>query len=288
MATATPDTIGTVLTQLLTAAADAARDGGDRLGDLLEEAEGAPERLVDDIRLFAEQQLDRLKQLVNPPDWWNLLVIALLAIHELDPDHLLVGTCQVPDWARMLTLTYLPATPDAVQASVTLGLALTGDGQHGSMIRINGALDGVQIPSGGGPLTVGIATDPGGTATWLIPFGGPVTAPKGADGTGGVRLSVALTPGLDQDAGAARLSVGKVRLELALRYPAQPPDHPLWRLSVGLSGDGGQPGLDAELDLQSLLGPLGSIVALSPPDIRYSPRLLLAADESPQFTLGPS
>ncbi len=142
MATATPDTIGTVLTQLLTAAADAARDGGDRLGDLLKEAEGAPERLVDDIKLFAEQQLDRLKQLVNPPDWWNLLVIALLAIHELDPDHLLVGTCQMPDWARMLTLTYLPTTPDAVQASATLGLALTGDGRHGSMIKISGALMG--------------------------------------------------------------------------------------------------------------------------------------------------
>jgi hypothetical protein len=76
--------------------------------------------------------------------------------------------------------------------------------------------------------------------------------------------------------------VGAAQISVTLSTGA-----PMWRVSAGLGGPG-EPGLEAKVDIGSMLGALGSIVNIAALDEAYSPAVTVTAGGAPVFELGHS
>jgi hypothetical protein len=230
-----------------------------------------------------KELLDRLKRAVDPPDWPSLLVFILLKISELD-ERLRVGTTERPGWSRFITLTY---TADG--GSITVGLALSDPdptpGMHGVLLRVDAdrtfGTGGLQ--KDGNPLSVAVTGS--GRVEWLIPFGGPLTAP---DQAATVNAVLTFDPGIPPvgDMATAGLSVGAASAAVRL---SSVPGEPLWGLTLRLGEEGRQPGVVARLSADSLLGDVRKVVQvdIAAVEHEYSPHLTLGPGITPRFSLGP-
>src|SRR5664280_346960 len=174
MVTATPDTFLQVLNQVfndaMTDAEDAAKDGPDKFKDLLDKQSEAAQQAIDQVKKLPQEAIDELKQLLDPPDWWSILVYAMTRVADLDP-RLSLGVVDIADWERMLTLTF---TPGVQGVALTLGLALVhpkpaaagpapAPKTRGLMLRA-GQGDGQALHDGSFSLSVTSA----GNGTWFI------------------------------------------------------------------------------------------------------------------------
>ena len=140
MVTATPTNIGEVLRQLVDEAISKAAEQPDHLSDFFEQVEADANKIVDTVKRIPDNLVDQLEQPpFRPPDWWSLLVFALLRIRDLlDDDRLTVGYRHPAGWSRMVTLNFSEsaADPDNTVAA-TLGIALTDPGvTHGLWLQV--------------------------------------------------------------------------------------------------------------------------------------------------------
>ncbi len=272
MVTATPDTLGDVLSQIVQAAAEAAAavphdlqqvfdQAGHAIGDVAEQAQDLP-----------AAALAAVKQLIDPPDWKSLLILILVKISELDPDHLKVGAMQPAGWSRTLTLTYT-LEPGK---SVTVGFAMTdpAPAKHGFILQATAGL--ALGPIALGPLT--FAANSVGDASWRLGFAGPLEKPAQ---NASLNASLRWDPKISVGDATAGLSLGPLGLTAALSTGA-----PLYQVTLGAGDGGARPGADAKIDLSKLLGALGAIVHITPIEESYSPKLVLTQNAGPQFTLG--
>lgn len=258
------------LTSLLQQAADEAAAQPGKLADAVSDA-------TDQLTALPEQVYDELKDAVEHPDWFSLLVAILLAVRELDRDHLSVGKLEPGDgWAPAVTLTHHDQ-PAGVDEATTVGLSLCGDGTHGVLARCRTALP---MTFGSGGLRVTLAGS--GNADWRIGFTGGLRPPTGA---GTLDVTVEWDPGLHvEPAAGISFGVGPLRFVAHLATTA-----PLWSLELGLGTAGpppAVPGVGASLDLRPLLGDLAGLVSLDVPAQRYSPRLTVSDGSTPVFDLG--
>lgn len=277
MATATPDTLGDVLSQLITSAADAAAAQPAKLAEVFDQAGRTLGDVVEQATDLPSQALDTLKSLVDPPDWWSLLLFVLVQVAKLDP-HLSVGTASPLGWSRTVTVTYTVDPGPPVQ-SVTVGLALTDPGTtHGVTLDATGPVT-VSPLGTGGPLVVSIATT--AELHWRIPFAGPpLTLP---DQAAVLDATISWDPHIAVGDAVAGLTIGPAG---AVVHLDSTPGNPLWGLKLGIGTPPATPGADAHVDLGQALGALGSIVHIGAIDERYSPALVLAPGTPPQFSLG--
>jgi hypothetical protein len=261
MATATPETLGTVVGQIVAEAQRQAANESQKLSDILDRVGD----LADEVTQLPEDILQQLKDAVDPPQWWSLLVFALTAIAKADPEHLKVGAMQPPGWSRMVTLTYVnPPVP-----AVTLGLALVKDIaggvdlQRGVLLRVDDKIDpAVRVPAHGGPYWLSLAAS--GAIDWLIPFGQPLTAPLQV---ATIDASVNWDP---PDLGSATAGVLTGPAQVAVHLDTAPGNE-LYSLKVGL-GAAATPGLRIALNLAPTLGALAGFVSIAAIDERYSPQ----------------
>ena len=273
MVTATPDTVGQVLEQVVRSAADAAAGAPQGLEDVFAQAGRTLGDTVEEAQRLPADALHSLQQLVDPPDWASLIVFVLLRIQALDPDHLSVGAMQPAGWSRTLTLTY---TLEA-GTSVTIGFAMTDPGlTHGIVLQ---ASDGLALPATAvGPLTLAVTS--AGDASWRLAFGSGLQAPAQQ---ASVDATLTWDPGIHVGDDVAGLDLGALRLGAVL---STRPGEPLYALTLGLGDPAGAPGAKARVDLSELLGALGAVVHVAAVDQSYSPRVVLTQGSGPQFTLG--
>jgi len=256
---ATPDTLVETLTQFVTAAADEA---------------AAPIE-----RVLAQQNpadvLQQLRDSLQQPDSFSLLVFALVHLAELDDDHLSVGALAASDgWSRAVALTY--RTSDEADApSATIALALTDPGTtHGVIFSVAGL---VQATFGSDKVSVSIAGQ--GTGEWRIPFTGGVRAPQTA---ASLHCTLEYEPELDLDADTkVGIGIGSPRVTVALSNEA-----PVWHVDAAMGDEQGVAGVEARADLADALGPLSGVLQIQPVGERYSPSLSMGAGAAPTFTLG--
>jgi hypothetical protein len=165
--TATPNTLGDVLGQIVQAAADAAAAVPQDLQNVFDQAGRAVGDAVNEAEDLPANALAQLKQLIDPPDWASLLIFVLVKISELDPAHLSVGSMQPDGWSRTLTLTYT-LEPGK---TVTVGFAMTdpAPAKHGFILQATAGLETGDLPIG--PLTFSVSS-PGDTASWRMAFSG--------------------------------------------------------------------------------------------------------------------
>ena len=274
MVTATPDTLGEVLGQIVEAAADAAAAVPQDLQQVFDKASQTLGQTAEEAEALPEKALDDLKKLIDPPDWASLLIFVLLKIQDLDPAHLSVGSMQPEGWSRTLTLTY---TLEAGK-SVTLGFAMTdpAPAKHGIILQTTAGLAIGPTPLG--PLTFSVTSQ--GDASWRMAFSGGLEKPAEQ---ASVDAELFWDPHIDVGDATAGLSVGALRLSAVL---STVPGAPLYALSLGLGDGGAHPGAEAKVDLGKLLGALGAIVHITAIDESYSPKLTLTQGAGPQFSLG--
>jgi hypothetical protein len=219
--------------------------------------------------------LQRLRDAVDPPDWFSLLVFVLLGLSALDEQHLSVGAVDLgPGWSRAVTLTYRTG-PDADAPSATIALALTDPGTtHGVVLRVAG-LEQASFAKG----KVSVSITGTGTGEWRIPFSGGVRAP---DTAASLRCTVEYGPLRPLAAGASiGVGVGSAHLTVALSK-----DAPIWHVEVASGDAQGAAGLEARVDFTDALGPLAGVLQIQPIRERYSPALVAGAGNTPAFTLG--
>jgi hypothetical protein len=273
MVTATPDTLGQTLGQVVQSAADAAAAAPDALAQVFDQAGQTVGRTVDEAEQLPADALAAIKRLIDPPDWASLLVFLLLKVRELDPDHLSVGSMQPEGWSRTVTLTYT-LEPGK---SVTIGFAMTdpAPARHGIVLQASAGLDIAATPLG--PLTFSVTSQ--GAASWRMGFSGGLEKPA-EQASIDARLS--WDPGIHVGDDAAGINVGALRLAALL---STLPGAALYSLTLGF-GDTAKPGLEAKVDLGQLLGALGAVVHIAALDESYSPSLVVTQGAGPQFSLG--
>ncbi len=276
MATATPDTLGDVLGQLIQAAADEAAAQPAMLQQVLDQAGRTLADTVDTVTEMPADALAALQRIVDPPDWWSLLTFVLVQVAKLDAK-LSVGTMlPAGGWSRAVTLTYTDPGPPA--RAVTVGLALTDPGRvHGLTLDATGPLT-VSPLGTGGTLTVSISTD--AEVHWRIPFTGGFTAPAQS---AVLDAAIGWDPRISVGDEIAHVSVGAAKAAVRLSFR---PGDPLWGLRLSIGDPAGAPGAEAVVDLGRALGALGGLVHIGAVDERYSPSLVLAPGTAPQFSLG--
>lgn len=272
MVTATPDTLGTVVAEIVQAAADAAAGVPQKLQDVFDQAGHAAGDALDEAEALPDAALAKLRQLADPPAWDTLLILLLLKVRDLDPAHLSVGAMKPDGWSRAVTLTYT-LEPGK---SVTLGFAMTDPGTtHGILLSTSAGLDTGQVAHD--PLTFSVSSD--GQAHWRKPFSGGLEPPAEQ---ARVDATLSWDPKLQAGGDSAHVSIGSLRLRAVL---STKPGDPLYSLTLGF-GEAGRPGVSAVVDLSSMLGALGQVVHIAAIDESYSPALTLTAGAAPQFTLG--
>jgi hypothetical protein len=278
MVNASPDTVGTVLDQLIAEVSALAADKADQVRQTLDDAGRKATDVVNDAEKLPDEVVQKIKDLVDPPDWWSLLLVILVEISKLDP-HLSVGTMRPEGWSRMVTLTYVTDPPD--EKTFTLGLAITDrDLKHGIALKASAPM----TVDFGSDLRLRVAAD--AKTDWTWEFGGAVT-PPGADGKLDVDLSWRPPlPELDEPAGG--FSVGPLHLHATL---AKRPPLPLYTVALGLGvaaepGRPPLPGVSAKLHPGQALGALATFVQITDLEETYSPEVRLAQGQAPQFTLG--
>ena len=272
MVTATPDTLGDVLGQIVKAAADAAAAVPQDLQQVFDQAVQQIGALGEQAQDLPAGALAALKQLIDPPDWKSLLILILVKVSELDPDHLKVGAMQPVGWSRTLTLTYT-LEPGK---SVTVGFAMTdpGPAKQGFILQ---ATTGLALgPIALGPLTFAVTSV--GDASWRLGFAGPLEPPAQ---NASINASLFWDPKIEVGDATAGFSVGPLGLTAALSTGV-----PLYTVTLGLGDGAARPGADARIDLGRLLGALGAMVHITAIDESYSPKLTLTQNAGPQFTLG--
>lgn len=270
MPTATPDTLGDVLGQIIQESARQAAAAPTQLQNWFDELVTQVGNLVDDAKQAPTDALDRLDELVDPPDWWSLLVVVLVQVSKLDP-RLSVGAMKPPGWSRTVTVTFTDGP-----GQVTAGLALTDPGLiHGFLLRSNGDVDTGSLSVG--PLAVSVQTT--GAVTWEVPFSGPVGLPP-VPAT--VDASISWDPGVraGNPGDVATFSLGTARVRVRL---SSLPGEPLYTVKIGLGDEDGKAGATAKVDVGK---PLGGLVSIQPVDESYSPQLVLTHGAAPRFTLG--
>ncbi|RKE17903.1 hypothetical protein [Streptomyces sp. TLI_171] len=85
MANASPDNLGTVVGRLTQELAALARQQGDTLRQLLDDAGRRAGQDLDQVKQLPDDARRRLKELVDPPDWWSILLFALRRGREKPP-----------------------------------------------------------------------------------------------------------------------------------------------------------------------------------------------------------
>jgi hypothetical protein len=270
--TATPDTLVETLAQFVTAAAEQAANEPGRIAQVLDDA---LTQAGQDVARLPADLLQQLRDAVDPPDWFSLLVFVLLALSKLDEDHLSVGALAATDgWSRAVALTY-HTSDDADAPSATVALALTDPGTtHGVIFRVAG-LD--QATFGKDKVSVSITGQ--GTGEWRIPFGGGVRAPQTA---ASLRCTLGYGPVLPLDADTRLgVGIGSARITVALSNEA-----PVWHVDAAMGDEQGAAGVEARADFADALGPLSGVLQSQPVGERYSPSLSMGAGAAPAFTLG--
>jgi len=272
MVNASPDTIGTVLDQIISEVSALAADKADQVRKALDDAGHQVGDVVDDAQKLPDDVVNKIKELCDPPDWWSLLLVVLLQISKLDP-HLSVGTMRPDGWSRMVTVSYTTDGPD-VQV-FTIGLAITDAGlKHGIALKASAPI----TFACGTDLRLQVSAD--AKTDWTWEFGGAVTPP---DAQAKLDVDLSWKPPLPQLAGpAGGLSVGPLHLHATL---AKHPPEPLYSVALGL-GVAADPGVRAALHPGQALGALATFVQIADLDESYSPQVQLAQGQSPQFTLG--
>ncbi|MEO7350337.1 MAG: hypothetical protein ABIW17_00435 [Marmoricola sp.] len=274
MVNAGPDTVGTVLDQIVAEVAALATEKSDQVRAALDAAGRDLAHKAEEAEKLPADVVKRIKDLCDPPDYWSLLLFVLVKISELDP-HLSVGTMNPDGWSRMVTVTWTGDGPDAVR--FTAGLAVTDpDLKHGIMLKASAPLD----LAFGSDLRVEVTAQD--NADWTWEFGGSVESPDAS-----AVLEVGLSwkppiPALSNDVGG--VSIGPLHLNATF---ARSPTEPLYKLALGL-GVAADPGLRAQLHAGRALGVLGQIVHVADLDEQYSPQVALADGQEPLFTLGHS
>jgi hypothetical protein len=266
MVTATPDTVLTVLQQLVREAASAAENAPGAISQAISQA-------AHDLQELPGQALQQLKDAVSPPDWWGLLAFGLVRLADLDPAHLRVGSWDPEGgWSKALTLTYHDDPADPASPRATLALALTEPGTKGVILAIHA--DNLVVSPALGPLALRIEGQ--GNGEWRIPFAGGLAPPATV-----ARLHVALTyqPPSPVGSGPASLALGPLRLEATLMT-----NGPHWRVEAGLGVPPAGTGFKPTLNLAELLGPLASVLQIDVPS--YTPSVWVEEGVAPQFTLG--
>lgn len=274
MATATPDTLGDVLGQIVRSAADAAAAVPQDLQQVFDQAGHAIGDVAEEAQELPAAALAALKQLLDPPDWTSLLILILVKISELDPEHLTVGAMQPDGWSRTLTLTYT-LEPGK---SVTVGFAMTdpAPAKHGFILQATAGLN--LGPIALGPLTFAVTSV--GDASWRLGFAGALEKPAQQ---ASINATLFWDPKISVGDPTAGFSVGALGLTAALST-----GDPLYTLTLGLGDGAAHPGAEAKIDLSKLLGALGQIVHITAIDESYSPRVTLTQGAGPQFALGQS
>ncbi len=280
MVAATPDTLGTVVSQILAAASQLADQGTQEFTDVMDSARQQAGQLVDEATQLPDELLTRLKDFAKDPDWNSLLVFVFLKIAELD-DKFSVGTLQAPGFAPAVALIYSdPALADMKLAlGVSLGRAST-PGQHGLHLRCTGAPTlALGDPSG---ISLNINSD--GKASWDWEFGKTPQAP--AD-SARVNASIAWhipIPASNND--TFEFSVGPAMLSAVVGHGPQPEDISYEAtISLGDPRVDGRHGVHASIKLGQILGDFSQLVDLSLPEIDYSPHLTLKKGAAPEFSL---
>ncbi|MGN2638439.1 hypothetical protein ACTD5D_20120 [Nocardia takedensis] len=267
MTATTPDTLVTVLGEIVRAVRAEAAAVAQRF-----------EEVLDTLERDADQGWRDLKRLVSPPDWWCLLVFVLVRIRELDPDHLTVGCERREGWSRLLTLRW-----DDDEKSCAVGLAVTDpDLAHGLLLRLRGA-GSLRLGDHRFGLELRMTAGTNGDTEWVVPFGGALAAPT-ADAT--VAVSVWWDPGLESVRdGPVNFEVGPLVVTATLNCRDNRPSYVL-EAGLGTGPPENRHGVRAHLDLRAALGVVGEVVSLSPIDESYSPRARLASNEPPTYSLG--
>lgn len=275
MVSAGPDTIGTVLDQIVSEVAALAAEKSDQVRQALDDAGRGLAHQAEEAEKLPAEVVQKIKDLCDPPDFWSVLLFVLVKISEIDPTHLTVGTMHPDGWSRMVTLTYTTDGPDP--KTLTVGLAVTDPGlKHGLVLKASAPID---VEFGSDLHIKATAQDKAG---WTWEFGGSVESPDAS-----AVLDVDLTwkspiPPLLSPVGD--ITVGPLHLHVTF---AKSPGEPLYRLALGL-GAPTDPGLHATLHAGQALGALGRVVDIADLDERYSPQTALAAGQEPMFTLGHS
>lgn len=276
MVTASPDTLGTVASQILKAAADQASTGANELGAILDKAEELADGALNKVTGLPADLLQRLKNFAENPNWQTLLIFAFLRIRDLDAQHLSVGTMHVPDWSRAVAMTYTTSS----NQTLTLAIAVGDKGsRHGLHIRATGPLE--ESFGDADALHIGVHTK--SACAWDWEFGQSASAP---DATGGVTVSISWAlPVPEIHEGAIDFKLGPLHVDATL---SKDPGAALYTVDLGL-GDRevvGRHGITATGSLKDVLKGLGNIVELQLPVVDYSPELTLQHGASPKFSLG--
>lgn len=287
MATATPDTLGTVFGQILSEVEKQAGEQEDTLKHILDQLHD----LADEVTDLPADLWKELKDAVEHPKWWSLLLYLMVKISTLDP-HLTAGAIKLDGWSRMVTLTYSnPPVPP-----ITLGLALVKDVDNGNdlkrgvLIRVAGTIPLKPLPDPAAPVPAGHPKSPFGVsiaasvaAEWRIPFSGPIEPPD-HDATVDLALTwdpETLAPSLV--VGGDGVSLGDVYV--AVKLTSTPAHLYTLRIGVGDPGNSETPGLKAAMDLSPKLGVLGEIVKIAKIDERYTPEYTRGSDAPSAFNL---
>lgn len=286
MATATPDTFLQVLEQVFNDALDdadnAAKDGPDRFKDLLEEQSEVGQQALHQVKQLPAEAIEKLKELLDPPDWWSLLVYSMTRVAELD-DRLSLGVVDIPGWERMLTLTF---TPGVEGIALTVGLALVHPKPQpgapdpppktrGLMLR-GGQAVGQAFSAGAFSLSVTSS----GHGTWFIPFRGGISMPDVDTATMTIEVTVDFLHGKNLLEGAGdvgELVIGPFSLTIILSKDT------LYDLTLGI-GTATTAGLKASLKPPEVLRETPLSIQL--PSVAYHPSAHLTSVGDPSFTLG--
>ncbi|WP_051388732.1 hypothetical protein [Arthrobacter sp. 35W] len=276
MATASPDTLGTVAGQILQEAAEEASGAASQLGGILGEAAERAGGLAEQAAQLPADLLQRLEDFAKNPDWPTLLVFAFLRIRDLDREHLAVGALQVPGWSPAVALSYTTDSNQTLLLAVAIGVPGT---RHGLHLRATGPLD-VSLGSADA-LLINI----GATAAcaWDWEFGQSPGAPAESGALSAKAFWTLPVPRIGND--FVDFSLGPVALDAEL---SKEPGVPLYRVDLGL-GDRSTPGrhgITVQARIEELLQGLGGIAALDLPTIDYSPGLSLQSGAAPRFSLG--
>jgi hypothetical protein len=279
MVTASPTSVGDVLTALLDQAMSQAAQQPDGFNQVFQQVGQDAATIVEQVRQLPTDAMNAVRDQFVPPKWWSLLVFLMLRIVEDSGDkHLSLGYRHPDGWSRMLTLTYSedPSDLDGT-AAATVGVAVTDPGvTHGIWLQV---LKDFSYSTSTTEFDLQVTAH--GSADWTYTPGSGMTPPaQQADADVDIRWTP-WNPDLNKS--GFTFDVGPIHLHLHLNSAD---GSPLYVLTLGLGTDTAA-GVDASLDVSAILGPaLKSFVSIDKIDESYSPQLILAQGAGPQFSLG--
>lgn len=279
MAVATPETLGTVVSQILAAASQLADEGSQEFTDIMNSAQQEAGQVIEKITSLPDDLLQRLKDFARDPDWNTLLIFVLLQIQKLEPEHLSIGTMQAAGFVPGVTLTYTQTGDISGKPSIGVSPGRKGDNlKKGLHLRFPAKATLNLGDSSGLSLMVNSEL----AADWDWEFGQTPTTP-GADGQITARVSWRL-PIPATETAAVKFSVGPVILDATVKKDGA---DVTYSVGIGLGNRlvPADHGLVAALEMETLLGDFKALAAVDLPKIDYSPRLALSKGAPPEFSL---